>query len=266
MHMTEWNNRDERQRDARAEYEHIMTTPSPDPMNAFIDSGVIGFVFGEMWRRGVLTPRDRRWITLSCVGAMDALIPIQPHVWAALNSGDVTDEEFDEFVLFFGTQMGWPKASALSAEGMVAMIKLAEARGEQPRPLDFEPWVGPDADDVRRRRGEAAYREVHGVDAPTSSTAFRGRAYLDFLYGEIWTRMRHLTRRDRRVISISCSAAAGVDDETREQLRAAITSGDLGFEELQELVVHVGVYVGWLLARRLDDLLVEVADQTGAAG
>jgi 4-carboxymuconolactone decarboxylase len=30
--------------------------------------------------------------------------------------------------------------------------------------------------------------------------------------------------------------------------------------ELEELVVHFAVYLGWNLARRLDDLLVEVAD------
>ena len=57
--MSEWTNRDQRQTDARAEYEHIMTTPSPEATGAYIDAGVIGFVFGEMWRRGVLTPRDR---------------------------------------------------------------------------------------------------------------------------------------------------------------------------------------------------------------
>jgi 4-carboxymuconolactone decarboxylase len=261
--MTKWSNRGERQADARAEYEHIMTTPSPDPMNAYIDAGVIGFVFGEMWRRGVLTPRDRRWITLSCVGAMGAALPIESHVWAALKSGDVDFEEFDEFVLFFGTQLGWPKAAVLTAQGTMAMIKLADERGEELRSLDFEPWAGPDPDDVRRERGEAAYREIHGTEAPTSRTAFRSRAYLDYLYGEIWTRTRHLTRRDRRVISISCSAAAGVDDETREHLHAALISGDLSFDELQEVVVHVAVYVGWLLARRLDDLLSEVADAAG---
>src|SRR5438876_1237071 len=65
--MAEWTNSEDRRSAARAEYEHIMTTPSPDPTGAYIEAGVIGFVFGEMWRRGVLTPRDRRWITLSCV-------------------------------------------------------------------------------------------------------------------------------------------------------------------------------------------------------
>ena len=84
--MAEFTDRDDRRAKARAEYERIMTTPSPDPMGAFIESGVIGFVFGEMWRRGVLTPRDRRFITLSCVGAAGIITPIETHVWAALNS------------------------------------------------------------------------------------------------------------------------------------------------------------------------------------
>ena len=96
--MTEWSNSDDRRADARAEYEKIMTSPSPDPTGAYIETGVIGFVFGEMWRRGVLTPRDRRLITLSCVGAAGATIPIETHVWAALNSGDLSYAEFDEFV------------------------------------------------------------------------------------------------------------------------------------------------------------------------
>src|SRR5947207_15005908 len=186
--MADWNNREERQAAARAEYEHIMTTPSPDPSGAYIESGVIGYVFGEMWRRGVLTPRDRRWITLSCVGAAGAITPIETHVWAALNSNDISYAEFDEFVLHFGTQLGWPKASVLSMHGMMAGLRLAQERGEEVTAHDFEIWAAPVADDARRERGEAAYTAVHGEPAPPATTAFAGRARLDYLYGEIWTR------------------------------------------------------------------------------
>src|ERR1700761_5803900 len=148
--MDTWTDRHERQAAARAEYERIMTTPSPDPMSAYIDAGVIGFVFGEMWRRGVLTGRDRRFVTLACLGSTDAAFPIETHVWAALNSGDVTPEEFDEFVLHFATQLGWPKASVLQMHGMLATAKLAEQRGEAPAPLAFEPWTDPVPDGERR--------------------------------------------------------------------------------------------------------------------
>lgn len=262
--MSEWSDREQRQADARREYEHIMTSGSPEPTGAYIESGVIGFVFGEMWRRGVLTPRDRRMITLTCVGAAGAAIPIETHVWAALNSGDLSFEEFDEFVLHFATQLGWPKASALNLQGMLSMFKLVEERGVDLAPLDFELWLDPTADHDRRARGEAAYREVHGAAIdPGEDTAFRGRAYLDYLYGEIWTRDKHLTRRDRRIISICSAASVGVDDETTEHLRAALTLEELTYPELQELVVHYAVYLGWNLGAHLDRLLVAAARELG---
>ena len=264
--MPEWADRAERRASARAEYEHIMTTGSPDPTGAYIESGVIGFVFGEMWRRGVLTPRDRRLITLTCVGAAGAGVPIETHVWAALNSGDLTSEEFDEFVLHFATQLGWPKAAPMSMHGMFSMLRLAEERGEDPVPLDFEPWTEPTDDAARRARGEAGFAAVHGDppgDDDAAITAFRGRAYLDYLYGEIWTRDRHLTRRDRRIVSICGAASVGVDEETRAHVRAALAMGDLTYEELQELVVHYAVYLGWNLGSHLDRIVVAAAGELG---
>lgn len=258
--MDEWTTREERQAVARAEYERIITTPSPDPSGAYIEAGVVGFVFGEMWRRGVLTPRDRRWITLTCVGAAGAITPIETHVWAALKSGDISYEEFDEFVLHLGTQVGWPKASVMQMYGMMSMFKLAEERGEELRAHDFELWAEPIDDEARRARGEAAYEQVHGVAPEPATSSYRGRAYLDYLYGEIWSRQRYLTRRDRRIISICSAGAAGVDEEASEHLRAALAVGDLTSDELQELVVHFAVYVGWNLGRRLDDLLTAVLD------
>ena len=193
--MDEWIDRDARQAAARSEYEHIMTTPSPEPISAYIDAGVIGYVFGEMWRRGVLTPRDRRWITLSCLGAVDAAFPIETHVYAALNSGDVSREEFDEFVLFFATQLGWPKAAVLTTFGMTSAMKVAEERNEELVSLNFVPWTDPVSPEERHERGDAAYEELHGVAPAPAITAFRREAYLDYLYGEVWTRDASLTRR-----------------------------------------------------------------------
>ncbi len=261
--MSEWTNRDDRQADAKAQYEHIMTTPAPPAIGAYIDAGVIGFVFGEMWRRGVLTPRDRRWVTLACVGAADAPIPMETHTYAALNSGDVTNEEIDEFLLFFGTQMGWPKGSAMNTHILGAMAKIAEERGEEMQLPRFVPWTDPTDDDIRRARGEAAFAAVLGSIPPPATTAFRGRAYYDYLYGEVWTRDEYLTRRDRRLVAICCSAELGADTETTEHLEAALRTGELNFEELQEVVMHVAVYLGWIVARRLDDLLVAAAERVG---
>lgn len=260
--MGDWTTREERLVVARVEYEHIMTTPSPEPAGAYLEAGVIGYVFGEMWRRGVLTPRDRRWITLACVGTAGATTPIETHVYAALRSGDITYAEFDEFVLHFGTQAGWPKASVLQMYGIAGAFKISEETGEGPVTPDFEPWAAPTDDRERRERGNAAYESVHGAPPPPAVTPFQGRARLDYLYGEIWSRQKFLTRRDRRIISICCAAAAAIDEEVTEHLRAALALGDLNRDELAELVVHFAVYLGWNLGRRLDDLLIATADDT----
>jgi 4-carboxymuconolactone decarboxylase len=261
--MEHWTDRSARQAAARAEYERIMTTPSPEPVSAYIDAGVIGFVFGEMWRRGVLTARDRRWITLSCLGAIDSAFPIESHVWAALNSGDVSNEEFDEFVLHFATQLGWPKASVLTAYGMTSMMKIAEERGETVSPLAFVPWADPVTPEERHTRGEVAYEAVHGSPPPPPITVFRREASLDYLYGEIWTRSKYLTRRDRRIISICCCAAVGADVQVQEHVSAALAMEEMTYDELQELVLHFAVYVGWIPGRQLDDVLVGVAMESG---
>jgi 4-carboxymuconolactone decarboxylase len=261
--MNEWDDSAARRVAAQARYTEVMTTPAPESTSAYADAGVIGFVFGEMWRRGVLSERDRRWITLACCDVSDAVDPIEMHAWAALNSGDISPEEYDEYLLFFATQAGWPKGSAVALSGIKAMHRLAEEHDAAPRPLDFEPWVEPTSDDARRERGRAAYEDIHGAAAPPAETVFGGRGYLDFLYGEIWTRERHLTRRDRRIIAICCAGALRVDEEAREHLRAALATGDLTYAELQELVLHYAVYVGWLLGRHLDSLLIDAADELG---
>jgi 4-carboxymuconolactone decarboxylase len=262
--VDEWTDHADRQRIAQAEYEHVMASPAPTSTSAYVDAGVIGFVFGEMWRRGVLTGRDRRWITLACVGLADAAVPMETHTYAALRRGEVTVDEIDEFLLFFATQAGWPKGSALFLHILGAMAKVAEEDGQAMTSPEFVPWADPVADDERRARGVAAFEAVHGSAPPPPTTAFAGRADLDYLYGEIWTRDEHLTRRDRRLIAIVCAAAVGIDAETTAQLEAALRSGDLAFAELQEAVVHIAVYLGWIVARHLDHLLVEAAATTGS--
>lgn len=86
--MIEWTTSEEREPVARVEYEHIMTTPSPDPTGVYIESGVIDYVSGEMSRRDVLTRHDCRLIKALVRRRRRCDHPIEIHVWAAPNSGD----------------------------------------------------------------------------------------------------------------------------------------------------------------------------------
>ncbi len=111
-----------------ANYDSVMTFPPPPAPSSFVDGGIKNFVFGEMWKRPGLDQRSRRWITLSCVGACDAPYPIATHVYAALNAGDATYEEMDEFVLQFAYELGWPKGSVMQAalEAMWTRVQNGE--------------------------------------------------------------------------------------------------------------------------------------------
>jgi 4-carboxymuconolactone decarboxylase len=97
----------------RRRYREVMVSDAPPPISPYLDKGVVDSVFGELWDRPGLSRRDRRWITLACVGAAAVDEPINQHVYAALASGDITREEFQEFVLHFAYYHGWPRASAL---------------------------------------------------------------------------------------------------------------------------------------------------------
>jgi 4-carboxymuconolactone decarboxylase len=177
---------------------------------------------------------------------MGATVPIQTHFFAALNSGDCTLNELEEFNLFFATQCGWPRGQVVDLYITEAAKKLGAERDPIIR------WAEPTDPRARRRRGRAAYEEI--MCAPPSmgsmgETAFGGLGYLDYLYGEIWTRPV-LTRRERRIIALCCTAL--LSEESEAHAYAALASGDLEVEELEELVLHYAVYCGWPNGAKLD--------------
>jgi 4-carboxymuconolactone decarboxylase len=111
-----------------ASFHKVMTFPSPPAPSSYVDGGIKNFVFGEMWMRPGLDQRARRWITLACVGASDTQFPIITHVYAALNAGDATYAEMEEFVLQFAYELGWPKGSVMQTalENMGPKVEKGE--------------------------------------------------------------------------------------------------------------------------------------------
>jgi 4-carboxymuconolactone decarboxylase len=112
-------------------FEEVMTFPPPQPNTPYTDVGVRGFVFGEMWDRPGLTRKERRFITLACVCAADAATPVESHVFAALNSGEVSVDEAHEVGLQCAVYSGWPKASFFESVVLAQWRKITAAGGPQ---------------------------------------------------------------------------------------------------------------------------------------
>lgn len=115
----------------RRRYREVMVSDAPPPVSPYLSQGVVDSVFGELWDRPGLSRRDRRFITLACVAAAAVDEPINQHVYAALASGDISREEFQEVVLHFAYYAGWPRASALEMAyyRVVARLDAEAAEG-----------------------------------------------------------------------------------------------------------------------------------------
>ena len=111
----------------RRRYREVMVSDAPPPLSPYLDKGVVDSVFGELWDRPGLSRRDRRFVTLACVAAAAVDEPIRQHTYAALASGDITREEYQEFVLHFAYYAGWPRASALEMAFYQAVARIDAA-------------------------------------------------------------------------------------------------------------------------------------------
>lgn len=104
-----------RKQGGEREFADVNCVPAPPRGVPYYDDGILNFVFGDMWQRPGLSRRDRRWITLACVGLDDTITPIQSHVYSAMRSGDIEVGEMREMVLQFAAHSGWPKGSFMQA-------------------------------------------------------------------------------------------------------------------------------------------------------
>jgi 4-carboxymuconolactone decarboxylase len=105
---------DERLAQGHRAFEEVNHMALPLADTPYLHSGVVTFVFGHVWERPGLTRRERRLITVACVGASEALIPIVTHVTAALASGDIPYGEMQELILQFAVDCGFARAQVLS--------------------------------------------------------------------------------------------------------------------------------------------------------
>lgn len=66
----------------------------------------------------------------------------------------------------------------------------------------------------------------------------------DVLFGEVWTREKELSPRDRSMITVSALIADGNFEQLTPHLQKAKANG-LTKDEIAEIITHLSFYAGW---------------------
>lgn len=241
----------------RRSFAEVMTFDPPSDGSASV-AGLIDFVFGEVWPRAVLSRRDRRFVTLACVAAADAEQPLRDHVYASLNSGDLSITEIQETVLHFAVYCGWPKASRFNMVVDEQWDRIHRERGESPPPPEqLLPLVTPSDPEQRLLVGEQSFRDVNCMPyVPIRDNPYSGAGILNFVFGEMWLRPG-LGIKERRLVTVACVAIQDAPIPILSHVYAALKSRDVSFDEMDELALHFAAYYGWAKASHLSDVIAE---------
>jgi 4-carboxymuconolactone decarboxylase len=193
-------------------------------------------LFGDVWRRPELSPRDRSLVTISVLIATGKPGQLAGHLGRALDNG-VQPREASALLAHLAIYGGWPSAvSALDVYEQVytaRKVDTAALRGVGPRP------PAPPSDAARAR----ALNDDLAVIAPKFVQLTN-----DVVFDDLWRRS-DLTLRDRSLVTIAALAAMGDDDQLRFYIRRGVESG-LTRAQIVEAFTHLGFYAGWAKATR----------------
>ncbi|MBA4789581.1 MAG: carboxymuconolactone decarboxylase family protein [Rhizobiales bacterium] len=189
-------------------------------------------LFGEVWKRRELAPRDRSLITVAALVATGKTAQIGSHARRALDNG-VTPEEIGEIITQLGFYTGWPNAVSAVTE----VKRVFEERAIPPAAT-----AAPAPRLALEAAAEAARRA--SVDANVAPTA---PALADLtnrvLFGEVWRRP-DLSARDRSLVTMAALIAMGQPEQLPFHANRAMDNG-LSRTEMSEIPTHLAFYAGW---------------------
>ena len=193
-------------------------------------------LFGDVWSRPELSPRDRSLVTVSVLIATGKSAQLTAHLNRALNNG-VQPIEASGVLAHLAIYSGWPNAvSALEVFDQVyaaRKIDTAVLRAVGPRlpALASDPAR---AKSVTEELGSVAPKFVQLTN--------------DVVFDDLWRRS-DLTVRDRSLATIAALAAMGDDDQLDFYLRRGVEGG-LTRDQITEALTHMAFYAGWARATR----------------
>ena len=188
-------------------------------------------LYGDVWRRPDLSPRDRSLVTVSVLIATGKTAQLAGHLGRAFTNG-VKPSEASAVLAHLAVYCGWPSAvSALDVYEQVYSARkvdtgsLSAASARLPALASEAARAGATRDEL----GTVASKFVQLTN--------------DVVFDDLWRRA-DLGVRDRSLVTIAALAAMGDDDELDVYLRRGIESG-LTRTQIAEALTHLGFYAGW---------------------
>jgi len=193
-------------------------------------------LFGDVWRRPELSPRDRSLVTISVLIATGKPAQLAGHLGRALDNG-VQASEASAVLAHLAIYGGWPSAvSALDIYDQVYTARKVDTTALRA----VGPRLSAPASDAARAR---AVNDELGAVAPKFVELTN-----DVVFDDLWRRS-DLSPRDRSLVTIAALAAMGDDDELDVYLRRGLESG-LTRAQIGEAVTHLAFYAGWSKATK----------------
>jgi 4-carboxymuconolactone decarboxylase len=188
-------------------------------------------LYGDVWRRPELSPRDRSLVTISVLIATGKTAQLAGHLGRGLDNG-IQPREASGLLAHLAIYSGWPNAvSALDVYEQVYTarnVDTAALRAMGPR-------LAAPASDAPRAR---AATDHWGAVAPKFVELTNAVVFDDL------SRRSDLTPRDRSLVTLAALAAMGDDDQLELYVGRGLESG-LTRAQIAEAMTHLGFYAGW---------------------
>lgn len=197
-------------------------------------------LFGDVWLRKDLAPRDRSLIVITALIATGRSGQLPGHLGRALDNG-VTPVEASGVLTHMAIYAGWP----LAVSSLEVYDRVFTERG-----------IGPIQNHEATAASAPAMRPP--IDSAAAAAAPKFAELTDnVLRADLWQRS-DLRPRDRSLISIASLVATGEMDGLADEIARGEANG-LTRAEISETFTHLAFYAGWPRAERAIKILAAMA-------
>ena len=92
---------------------------------------------------------------------------------------------------------------------------------------------------------------------PPNITGPMSNAAMDFVFGQVWN-SKQLSWREKRIISLTCTAISGHQLPLEVHVRGALKSGDLSADDIRAFALHLAAYAGFPMGAAVELMLQKI--------